>query len=65
MLRLKDRENVFKSGRRISNNIGDIAQNEMQLRETDILLEFIKVEDLINELQNYKRLVISNLEQVF
>lgn len=65
MLKFKDRKAVFEAGRVISKNIGDIAQNEMPIRELDIILEFIKVDDLITELQNYKKIVINNLEQVF
>ena len=64
-LRFKDREKVFNFKKLISfNTIGAIAQNEMVIRETDILLEFIRVDQVINSLQEYKKLIISNIEQV-
>ena len=65
MLKFKNRKEVFEHGRSVSNNIGDIAQNETNLRETDIILEFIKVDELINKCQEYKRVLIINLEQYF
>lgn len=63
-LKIKNRELVFNEGRKISNKIGDFAQNEIVFRETDILLEFIKLDEIIEQIQNYKKLIIKNLEQV-
>jgi len=59
----KNREEVFKVGRELRQDIGDIAQNEIPIRETDILIEFIKVDRLISELQNYKIMIIANIKQ--
>lgn len=58
----KNREEVFNAGRTISaSRIGNIAQNEMPIRETDIILEFIEVDKVISELQDYKKLIITNI----
>lgn len=57
-MKFKDRSIVFKAGNDISKNLGDIAQNEFEIRATDILVEFIKVDDVLNQLQAYKKLLI-------
>ena len=60
-----NRELVFNSGRAISNELGNIAQNEMLLRETDILVEFIAVDKLIEQCLEYKRILVKELKQVY
>ena len=62
--KLKDRCKVFETARSLSATLGDFAQNEYSLRETDILVEFIKVDTLIEQLLSYKRLIIQQTEQV-
>ncbi len=64
-LRFKNRAKVFNAVRNMNLlHLGGIAQNEMILRETDILVEFIAVDREIDKLQEYKKLIISEIEQV-
>jgi len=61
-MKFKSRKIVFNAGRSIAEHLGDIAQNEFDVRETDIIVEFIKVDELINSCQEYKKLLIHQID---
>lgn len=61
-MKFKNRAFVFDTGIRLSKELGGIAQNEFDVRETDVILEFIKIDALINNLQDYKKLIISQID---
>lgn len=63
--KFKNRERVFKEARKLGNNFGGIAQNEVPVRETDILVEFIAVDKLIEQCLEYKRILIQEIEQKY
>jgi hypothetical protein len=60
-MKFKDRYSVFRAGRNISNRIGDIASNEFDFNHIDVLEEFTTVDKMVNELQEYKRLLLSEI----
>lgn len=64
IMKFKDRAVVFKTGSELSKSLGALAQNEFEVRETDIIVEFIKVDELINSLQQYKKLIVSEVTDV-
>ena len=57
----KDRELVFCTARNIHSILGDIAQNEYEFSHLDLVEEFIMCDKLIERINNYKQIVITNI----
>ena len=52
-MRIKNREQIFASARLLSPDLGNLAQNDIDLTDEDVGMELVLCEALIEAIQNY------------